>query len=65
MSILVFDVCGLDYLCVITRLGTYGTAHTGIKSREVENIQRNIWLCASLIKKDNFDLDGIIELKKG
>lgn len=55
-QVIMFDGCGVDYLCMISSLRNLGATLSVI--REMKNNperKRNVWLCASIIKKDNFD----------
>lgn len=56
-QVIVFDGSGFEYLCLITSLRALGATLTlAKKSHALTTVRRNVWLCMSLIKNDNFDM---------
>ena len=56
-QVILFDGLGTDFLCIITRLATAGATVSILKKTKAQSlVKRGVWLCPSLIKKDNFDL---------
>ncbi len=56
-QVILFDGSGVDYLCMISSLRNLGATVSTIRKTETNLGQRkNIWLCAGLIKKDNFEM---------
>lgn len=54
-QVIVFDGSGFDFLCVITSLRNLGATLEVIGSKEVPKPKNSIWICMSVIKKDNFE----------
>lgn len=55
-QVIVFDGGGFDFTCIITSLRNLGATLTVLNKKEVVKPPKNIWLCVSLLKKDNFEL---------
>jgi len=56
-QVILFDGGGFDYLVMITSLRSQGaTVEVIEKKNNLNTVKMNLWLCVSLIKKDNFDL---------
>lgn len=57
-QVIVFNGSGTDYLCMISGIRNLGATLTVIREIKKEELtpRKNIWLCMSLIKKDNFEL---------
>ncbi len=56
-QVIVFDGSGVDYLCIITSLRNLGATVTVLEKMEGGKKQKRIvWVCLSLIKKNNFEL---------
>jgi 16S rRNA (uracil1498-N3)-methyltransferase len=56
-QVVLFDGSGTDHLCMITSLRNLGASLEVVekaKSHFVPN--REVWLCAAIIKKDNFEM---------
>jgi 16S rRNA (uracil1498-N3)-methyltransferase len=55
-QVILFDGSGTDFLCIITSLRNTTASLSVLKRRRTENsAEKNIWLCVSIIKKDNFE----------
>lgn len=56
-QVIVFDGSGVDYLCMISSLRSLGATLGVIREMKNENSKKkNLWLCAGIIKKDNFEM---------
>ena len=56
-QVILFDGSGTDYLCMISSIRNLGASVSVIKKTETDTTMRkNVWLCAGLIKKDNFEM---------
>ncbi len=56
-QVIVFDGSGTDHLCMISSLRNLGATLVVIrKTRTVSTVHRSVWMCVSLIKKDNFEM---------
>lgn len=56
-QVILFDGSGIDYLAIISSIRNLGATVNILKKHKLDLVPRkNIWLCMSLIKKDNFDL---------
>lgn len=57
-QVIVFNGDGNDYLCMITSLRAMGASLEVYKQTKKPILAggKNVWLCAALIKKDNFEL---------
>lgn len=55
-QVILFDGSGTDYLCLITSLRNLGATVSVVQEIKSGTIhKRSVWLCMSLIKKDNFE----------
>lgn len=57
-QVIIFDGTSTDYLCMISSIRNLGATVGVLKKNKTADVseRKNIWLCMSLIKKDNFDL---------
>jgi 16S rRNA (uracil1498-N3)-methyltransferase len=57
-QVILFDGGGSDYLCIILSLRNSGATVQILKRHKTadKTARKNVWLCAALLKKDNFDL---------
>jgi 16S rRNA (uracil1498-N3)-methyltransferase len=55
-QVIIFDGSNIDFLCVITSIRNLGATLEVIGSKETAKPKNNIFLCVSLLKKDNFEL---------
>jgi 16S rRNA (uracil1498-N3)-methyltransferase len=55
-QVILFDGFGYDFTCIITSLKNLGATVSVLDKKEVLKQNRKIWLCVSLLKKDNFEL---------
>ncbi len=56
-QVVLFDGSGTDFLCIITSLRNMGATLSVVEKKEnTQSFRRNVFLCLSLIKKDNFEL---------
>ena len=56
-QVILFDGSGTEYLCMISSLRNLGATVEVIQKKKMEkNARKNLWLCLSIIKKDNFEL---------
>lgn len=55
-QVIVFDGSGIESRAVIAKVSPSDAELTIIETKEIGAPTKNIWLCLSLIKKDNFEL---------
>ena len=56
-QVIFFDGTGTDFLCMITSLRNLGASLAVVKKTKSRFVpQREVWLCAGIVKKDNFEL---------
>ncbi len=55
-QVILFDGFGYDFTSIITSIRNLGATLTILEKKEVTKPKRNIWLCLSLLKKENFEL---------
>lgn len=63
-QVIVFDGSGVDVRAVIMSMDHSKATLSAVESKEIPPPSKNIWLCLSLIKKDNFEfaLQKAVEL---
>jgi 16S rRNA (uracil1498-N3)-methyltransferase len=55
-QIILFDGSGYEYLTIIASMRSLGVTLTIMRKKKVEgSISRKLWICLSVIKKDNFE----------
>lgn len=55
-QVIVFDGSGFDYLCIISSINNLNGTLSILEQKEILKPKRSIWLCQSIIKKDNFEV---------
>ena len=55
-QVIVFDGSGVEYRCAIMKMSPSEAELSALETKEIAPPAKNIWLCLSLIKKDNFEL---------
>lgn len=55
-QVILFNGSGFDFHCIITSLRNLGATLEAIEKIEVKKVDKSIWLCQALIKKDNFEI---------
>jgi len=55
-QVILFDGSGQEHLSMISRLATLGATVSIVKSKDLAKVSREVCLCMSIIKKDNFEL---------
>jgi 16S rRNA (uracil1498-N3)-methyltransferase len=55
-QVILFDGTGIDYTCMIASLRNLGATLSVVHTQKTKKLAKEVALCVSLIKKDNFEL---------